>query len=121
MTYNQRKKIAGNFCEGDEPKLIPRLMIRAYIFHHVCKTGEIMNLRKESINKVINYFKLGEKEKPKIKNMIREILKRDKSLPPIIFHEEMNGTTYDAEITPIIKRKAIEEPIQSKKICYRAD
>lgn len=110
MAHNQNRKIAGNFqSKGVQQKLIPRLMIRSYVYYHVFITGEIMDLSKNSVTKVLNYFNLHENEKSKIKNIVRVILKRDKNLPPIIFNKEASDSTRDSEIALIIKRKAIGE------------
>lgn len=117
MANNLNKKIAGDFLnKEDKTKIIPRQMVRAYIYYHVYITEKIFNLSTSTINKVITYFNLNKADHNKIKNIIREILHRNKNLPPITFNNDMEK---DPVISFNIKRKAINEPSPMKKICFR--
>lgn len=91
MNHNRGKNIEKDIWSADKlPKLIPRSLIREYIYNCVYYDNSITNLSKTNICKVMKRFNINRKERSKIKNMICVILNRDnENLPPIL-HESIN-------------------------------
>lgn len=83
MSHNKGKIIAEDFFDGsDEPEIIYRSDVRAYIYTQVYLNQNIQNLSQKNIDNVMLHFNLLEKDRNKIKNMIYIILHRNNFKSP---------------------------------------
>lgn len=88
MAHNRGKKIGGSFLSQHPKKAnIARMAVRTFVYEQIHLDGNIDSLNKNSINLVMNHFQIHETDRNKIKYIIREILKRNINLPPIVNNE----------------------------------
>lgn len=106
MSSHRGCTIAEDFLSIDDiPVLIRRTTIRAYIYDCVYLDGIINDVSKRSVNMVMNYFKLAENDRNKIKNMIKHIIKRNNDNMPSIWDidSEVNANLNKRKLKAIMK------------------
>lgn len=83
----KNQNFGGNFWSSHyPPKIIPRAAIRAFIYENAYIHSKIRDVKKHSVNLVLDQFNMLEKDRNKVKKMMITIMNRDNEiLPPILY------------------------------------